>query len=165
MVGHRGSIATLQGMGTPQNHELPSPTVPRSPRWVWLPLVGLLAMPGACATTPTTAVSDVVVTASQAGRTVQLAPGERMMVELLGNPSTGRVWELRSIPDAAVIVPDGTRWVAAKGAGSSDLVKTQQLRFVAQGPGKALLVFEYVEPSAPSPTASSFTVAVEVIAR
>lgn len=124
------------------------------------------ALPMGCAATGPSDSAAVTVTVADRGRTVRLAPGERMLVELLGNPSTGRVWELRSLPDAAVLVPDGTRWVAMKDdPAQSDLARTQQLRFVAQGAGRALLVFEYVQPSAPSEGSSSFTVAVEVMAK
>lgn len=125
-----------------------------------------LSLAYGCASTGNVASSGIVVTAGDAGETVRLAPGERMTVELFGNPSSGRVWELRALPDAAVLVPDGTRWVAANGAsGSDELARTQQLRFVAQGPGRVLLVFEYVQPNSPSAKPSSFSVAVEVSTR
>lgn len=115
-----------------------------------------------CASTPSVDTSGVVVTAADQGRVVRVATGDRLTVELVGNPSTGRAWELRALPDAAVLVPDGTRWVAMDGADGSDLARMQQLRFVAQGPGRALLVFEYVVPARPSSDASSFSVEVEV---
>lgn len=108
---------------------------------------------------------DVVVTAADEGQTVRIAPGERLLVELIGNPSNGRSWELRSLPDAAVLVPDGTRWVAMPDGGDSDLTRMQQLRFVAQGPGRALLLFEYVRPRASDAGASSFGITVEVATR
>jgi len=156
--------ATLDGMSTTplacwNRVPVREPSTP-----VALVLIATLLALGACTTTPSASSTDIVVTAAEQGQTVRIAPGQRMVVELLGNPSTGRVWELRALPDAAVLIPDGTRWVAAGGAGAdTDLARTQQLRFIAQGTGRVLLVFEYVQPDAPSDDASSFSVAVEVM--
>ena len=104
-----------------------------------------------CQSTPQGIAPDaVVVTASDAGTRVHVAPGQEILVRLLANPATGYEWQLLALPNQAVLLPDGNRWVQSPAeVERQDEVKTQELRFVAQGPGETRVELEYLVPSQP----------------
>ena len=105
----------------------------------------------ACQTSPPgIAPNAVVLTASDAGTRVHVTPGQEILVRLLANPVTGYEWQLLALPDQAVLLPDGNRWVqSAAEQQRQDEVKTQELRFVAQGPGETRIQLEYLVPGRP----------------
>ncbi len=111
----------------------------------------LAASLAACQTTPPgIAPNAVIVTASDAGTRVHLAPGQEVLVRLLANPATGYEWQLLALPNQAVLLPDGNRWVQSPAQTQrQDEVKTQELRFVAQGPGETRVELEYLVPDRP----------------
>lgn len=139
------------------------PFVPASlQRVAWVfPALALAA----CQTTPPgIAPNAVIVTASEAGTRVHLAPGQEVLVRLLANPATGYEWQLLALPDQAVLLPDGNRWVQSPAqVQQQDEVKTQELRFVAQGPGETRVELEYLVPGRPGgPGDAQFGFAVVV---
>lgn len=116
------------------------------------PYVLLMAIAsGGCQSTPPGIAPDaVVVTASDAGTRVHIAPGQEVLVRLLANPATGYEWQLLALPDQAVLLPDGNRWIQSPAAVErQDEVKTQELRFIAQGPGETRVELEYLVPGRP----------------
>lgn len=118
----------------------------------FLPCVLLLAIAsGGCQSTPQGIAPDaVVVTASDAGTRVHVSPGQEVLVRLLANPATGYEWQLLALPDQAVLLPDGNRWVQSPAeVERQDEVKTQELRFIAQGPGNTRVELEYLVPGRP----------------
>lgn len=121
---------------------------------------------GGCQTTPQGIAPDAVtVTASDAGTRVHVAPGQEILVRLLANPATGYQWQLLALPDQAVLLPDGNRWVQSPAeVQRQDEVRTQELRFVAQGPGETRVELEYLVPGRPGGAGDaqfSFEVLVE----
>jgi inhibitor of cysteine peptidase len=88
---------------------------------------------------------EVVVTAADEGREVQLAAGQVLVVRLQANPSTGYGWQLAE-PEAEAIVRQ-----IGKGEfePDSDLLgapATQVLRFESVREGETTLSFEYRRP-------------------
>lgn len=143
----------------------------RSPvRCCWKPAIALLfaacLIPLACQSTPAAvAPNAVVVTAADAGERIHLTPGQELLVRLLSNPATGFEWQLLALPDQAVLLPDGNRWIQSPAQQErQDEVKTQELRFVAQGPGETRLVLEYLVPGRPG-GAGDATFSVEVVVK
>ncbi len=109
-----------------------------------------IALAACQSTPPGIAPNAVIVTASDAGTRVHLAPGQEVLVRLLANPSTDYQWQLLALPDQAVLLPDGNRWVQSpEEVERQDEVKTQELRFVAQGPGTTRVELEYLVPGRP----------------
>ncbi len=109
-----------------------------------------LAVAGCQSTPAGVAPNAVIVTASDAGTRVHLAPGQEVLVRLLANPATGYEWQLLALPNQAVLLPDGNRWVQSpEQTQRQDEVKTQELRFVAQGPGETRVELEYLVPDRP----------------
>lgn len=129
-------------------------------------LLTVLATTISCQSPPAVPEGSVTIGPGDSGSTVRLTTGQDLLVELLANPAMGYRWELRALPDQAVILPDGDRLIARPGAAPSEEVRTQQLRFVAQAPGRALVVLEYVQPGQPVPSEpASFTFVAEVTAK
>lgn len=127
----------------------------------------LLATAGTmgCQSTPApSGPPPAVVTAADAGARVHLSPGQQLLVRLLANPATGFEWELLTFPDQSVLIPDGSRMVeSAEQKAGSEEVRTQELRFVAQGPGATRVVLEYLVPGQPNASGNtSFSFDVEV---
>jgi inhibitor of cysteine peptidase len=101
-----------------------------------------------------------------AGTTVTLAPGDRLVIELPANPSTGFAWTVAFGPDPAVLVPVGEPEVVVSplpsgvqtiiGAGGTAL-----LRFVAVAAGSTELTLVYERPWERAP-ADRFAIAVDV---
>lgn len=126
-------------------------------------LLAVLVSTISCQAPPAVPEGSVTIGPADSGSTVRLKTGQDLLVELLANPAMGYRWELRTLPDQAVILPDGDRMIARQGAAPSEEVRTQQLRFVAQAPGRALVVLEYVQPGQPVPSdPASFTFIAEV---
>jgi inhibitor of cysteine peptidase len=135
---------------------LPFPVMPRTTpillsKMVLLGWASLLPALTGCQTSPTgIAPNAVIIQASDAGTRVHLSPGQELLVRLLANPDTGYEWQLLALPDQAVLLPDGNRWVQSSAEMQrEDEVKTQELRFVAQGPGQTRVQLEYLVPGRP----------------
>jgi inhibitor of cysteine peptidase len=83
-------------------------------------------------------------TAGAPGR-VTVHAGERFVVRLDANPTTGFGWRLATPPDPSVATPAGSEYVPAPG----DLVGSggeETWRFDAVAPGHTRIVLEYVRP-------------------
>lgn len=115
-------------------------------------LLGALSMglPWGCASSPRQTVlqaGDVALGAIDNGRTVSVRQGQLILVNLPENPTSGRTWQLVREPDQLVVMPDGERLDANHQSVADDsLVKTQELRFQATGPGETILSLAYVRP-------------------
>lgn len=96
-----------------------------------------------------------------AGSIVRLAPGETLVVELDGNPSTGYNWFVESI-DETVLRQSGEREFEAERdlTGSPGIVT---LRFTAVAAGTTTLELAYYRDFEPGvPPVRTFQIAVEV---
>ncbi len=121
-----------------------------------------LAIAG-CASAPS-AAPDVSVTSTDSGREVELVPGQRLVVSLAANPTTGYQW---SLVDAAagVLTPVGEH-VYAQDAAAPGMVGvggTDVWTFVAARPGRSMLRLTYARSFEPGePPAETFEVPVVV---
>ena len=118
-----------------------------------------------CAGCPTQlpAPTTLTVTEKDAGQTVQLAVGGKLVVNLNGNVTTGYNWEVRAV-DAAVIKPTGSSYKQNDAPpGMVGVPGVQSLAFVAVAPGQTTLQLAYSRPwekgAAPAQT---FQVSVSV---
>lgn len=129
-------------------------------------LLGFLVMATtACQSTPGgIPASAVVVTAAQNGGAVSVKPGQMLVIELSGNPSTGYVWQLVQSPSAQYLLPDGTkRFQSDAERVSQSQIETQYIRFVAQEVGELTLELNYVIPNVgPQPDTRRFSVDVVI---
>ncbi len=110
---------------------------------------------------PTTTGKTREVDDRASGSEIALSSGDQLAVTLDSNPSTGYVWEIRTV-DAAVLQPVGeweyTAASKAMGAGGQET-----RRFVALAPGQTSLQLEYHRPwEGDAPPAKMFEVTVTV---
>jgi inhibitor of cysteine peptidase len=123
-----------------------------------LMIIGLIGIGGCGARSPQT----IEVREQDAGRTIELQPGDHLRVMLVGNPSTGYEW-LRVDQDTTVLKDAGDPDFKADAAmpGSPGMVT---LMFDADAPGQAALTLHYRRSWEPDPPAETFTVTVQVSA-
>ena len=124
-----------------------------------------LVVATACQSTPGGIPANaVLITAAQNGGAVSVSPGQMLVVELSGNPSTGYVWQLVQTPSAQFLLPDGTKQFQTDAErASQSQIKTQFIRFVAQEAGELTLELNYVIPSVgPQPDTRRFSVDVVI---
>jgi inhibitor of cysteine peptidase len=102
-------------------------------------LLAMLLLPG---DTPAPAEPAMVaVSEPDAGSTVRLNAGDRLQVELEGNPSTGYTWEVTARDTAVLTLVGDQEFVPDSGAlGSGGRVVT---RFEATGAGQSALQMIY----------------------
>ncbi len=85
-----------------------------------------------------------ILTANDAGKTVELNTGDTLAVELEGNPTTGYVWEVEAV-DSAVLKQTGESEFKPEsdstGAGGVEI-----LRFEAVASGQTALKLVYHRP-------------------
>jgi inhibitor of cysteine peptidase len=92
----------------------------------------------------TSAADAIILHAEDAGKTVELAIDQELVIELEGNPSTGYSWEVGAL-DSAVLAPVGE----AEFTPESDLVGAggiMVLRFQAVAAGESELSLVYHRP-------------------
>ncbi len=107
--------------------------------------------------------SAVVIGAAQNGGAVSVKPGQMLVIELSGNPSTGYVWQLIEQPSAQYLLPDGTKqFQSDTERASQSQIKTQYIRFVAQEAGELTLELNYVIPTV-GPQANTRRFSVDVV--
>lgn len=128
-------------------------------------LAALVAIAGAgCASTGTSASKgdEIAIDRHAEGRTISLRRGQRLIVSLPGNPTTGFVWE--ELPGASeVLVRQGEPTYTSKGTalGAGGLYR---FSFVAVAGGKVPLRFVYRRPfEAGVVPGATFNVTVEVL--
>lgn len=89
---------------------------------------------------------SVNLTAEDSGRTVELEPGDRLVVTLGSNASTGFRWVLATEPEREVLSLDGSEYVETE----TDLVGApgqEVWTFRAEGEGETSLVLRYERSS------------------
>jgi len=100
-----------------------------------------------------------LVEVGDAGTALSLAVGERLMVALPGNPSTGYTWEVQAEPSVVRAVPGlgflgDTTMIGAGGI--------FYFRYLAAAPGEDTLVLVYRRPWEPTPSDKTFALGVVV---
>jgi inhibitor of cysteine peptidase len=108
--------------------------------------------------------NTVVVEQGQNGETVTLKPGQTLLVRLPEEPARGMAWEMEQMPDASVLMPDGTRVVrSGQQLQDNSLLAYQELRFQAQTAGDTTLALAYDNPQQGSDSITRrFTLKVSV---
>jgi inhibitor of cysteine peptidase len=119
-------------------------------------VIGLAGLSGCGPRSPQT----IEVREQDAGRTIELQPGDRLRVVLEGNPSTGYEW-LRADEDSAVLTAAGDPAFKAEAAmpGSPGMVT---LDFAAAAPGQASLTLHYRRSWEAAAPAETFAITVQV---
>jgi inhibitor of cysteine peptidase len=109
--------------------------------------------------------SQIKLTDKDSGRSVEVKPGDTIIVELESNQTTGYQWSLTSPTDSAVLVLKGNEYRTSQqqtplvGAGG-----TEVWTFVAQGAGRATLTLGY-QRSWEKGVAPARTFTIEVVVR
>ena len=114
----------------------------------------LLAISGACqpaaktaAPAPSPGRDTVTITQDRNGGQVQLQQGQTLLVRLAESTPRGLTWEMESMPDQNILMPDGQRRVRSGEQIKYDsLLSLQELRFQAVGPGMTKLDLAYDRP-------------------
>jgi len=110
------------------------------------------------------APKTVALTEKDANRTVELSKGGLLEVTLVGNPTTGFMWEPQSL-DAALLQPKGEVEFTADNTtpGFVGSPGKLTLRFEAVGSGQTTLKLVYHQPwDTATPPAQTFEVTVVV---
>ena len=112
--------------------------------------------------TPATA-SALTLTNKDNAKTVQLAAGQMLVVQLAANPTTGYSWTVNGSPAPLELVK--TDFVAHSGSnGRMGAGGTQSLQFVAKTGGTAKLALDYRRPwEKNTRPARKFSVTVDVM--
>ena len=133
--------------------------------------IGLLVFAGACQSgskgpqpVPAAGRDTVTVTMTQNGGQVRLSRGQTLLVQLPESTPRGLTWEMESMPDQSVLMPDGQRHVRSEEqAQYGSLLTSQELRFQAVGAGSTTLSLAYDRPGGGEATVESrFTLDVVV---
>jgi predicted secreted protein len=95
-------------------------------------------------------MAETRLDASDAGRLVEAAAGDTLIVALPESPSTGQSWSART-SDAAVVRPQGDAFDRA-GPLVPGSAGTRQFRFLAAGRGEAALTFRRAYPATATTT-------------
>jgi inhibitor of cysteine peptidase len=104
----------------------------------------------------------VTVTEADNGNSVELTPGDTLVIALETNPGTGYVWQVESV-DTSKLRPSG-QGVFHPGRQMPGAPGRQTFLFTAQKPGTAILKLVYVRPwekSAPPGKTYELTVAIK----
>jgi inhibitor of cysteine peptidase len=99
------------------------------------------------------------LSAADGGSTVTLSTGDRLYVELEGNPTTGFTWELDSLPSILEQLGDATFVPESELIGGGGEFT---LRFEAVATGSGVLRLTYLRPFEDVPAADTFEVTVVV---
>ena len=110
---------------------------------------------------PASASADVVV--RQTGRTVHLAPYERVTVRLTECAACGYRWEIAAAPDPARVKRLANRYVAPKPDGTVGGPGTRVVVYRAVTPGATSLRLRYVGPD--GAVDRRFRLRIEITAR
>lgn len=89
-------------------------------------------------------MSEVMIVASDLGKTVVAHVGDMVLIRLAENPSTGYVWEMDTL-DAQLIEIKGSEYQAAPGTGVGR-GGTRLFRLQAKAPGTAPLLLKLRRP-------------------
>lgn len=106
--------------------------------------------------------STLTLTIQNDGQTIVAATGQRILVNLAGNPSTGYTWLLTSTNGDAVL-SDGPATFTPDTPGMPGSGGTFSFPFQAVKPGTSALGFAYRRSGTPPSTAQTFSVTIQVI--
>jgi inhibitor of cysteine peptidase len=110
---------------------------------------------------PSPAASPRQLTEADAGRLVELRVGDKLVITLPGNPTTGFQWKVAA-GDPAIVRPSGGPEFEPAGRGMGSAGKLT-LRFDAAGAGQTGLKLIYHRPfEKDTPPAKTFEVTVNV---
>ena len=100
-----------------------------------------------CAATNAIAAAPppVTLTERDSGKTVEVAVGQKLVVELSSNPTTGYQWNVLGDPVPLKFVKSDYA-TDPQAAGRMGAGGTQTLRFAAKSSGKVELKLEYIRP-------------------
>ena len=88
--------------------------------------------------------NTVVVTQEQDGSQVVLTPGQTLLVRLPVSNDRGMTWQMETMPNQAVIMPDGEQTVRSnEQIKYGSLISYVELRFQAQAAGETTLQLNY----------------------
>lgn len=107
---------------------------------------------------------EVLVGAEEAGSTVTLAEGERLVVQLASNITTGYHWEMDEEPDAAVLSFTGSDYENTSPEDVAGGGGVERWTFEAAGEGGTSVTLGYHPPSQGEPAVETYSIAVEVTA-
>ena len=135
------------------------------PRLSWPAVLRLVAtLPVAFALFASPAAARTVnVTAKSNGKTVSLHAGDKVVIRLDANATTGYHWSTTRRPDKAVVRLVSSKYVAdpaepgVVGSGG-----TQVLRLAARGGGKTKLALAYLSPGTPHRVGRRFRLSFSV---
>lgn len=116
------------------------------------------ATPESGSTAPSS--SDTVVRLEDDGKTIEVAPGSRVVFKLASNSGTGYAW-VASPVDPSVLLPQGSGEVER----SSDVpgaAKLDVLRFSAQGPGTIAVQVDLKRPWGDQPAVKTLRITLIV---
>jgi predicted secreted protein len=116
-----------------------------------LPVLGGCPLPGSGSTHFTNASFD--------GWNMTVSPGDRVIVLLRANPSTGFSWEVDTI-DASMLSYVQTAFTPDDTSGATGVPGTSALEFSVTGTGSSTLTLKYVQVGAPvgTPPADTFSI-------
>ena len=127
--------------------------------WMALASLSSLCVSTAVAATP----SPITVSEQDSGKTIELAVGQKILVQLPSNPTTGYQWSVLGKPAPLVFVKSDYA-ANPQAAGRMGAGGTQILRFAAKSEGKVELKLGYARPSEKD-MAPAKTFAVTVVVR
>jgi inhibitor of cysteine peptidase len=103
----------------------------------------------------------LTATGEDSGRSVGIEVGDRIVVILDANPTTGYSWQLAAGLDQA-IVTHVTREYAQQGAPAPGVGGAETWTFEATSPGSTSITLDYLRPWEPENVARQFTLVVNV---
>lgn len=118
---------------------------------------------GSATTAPAPAPSPVTVTESANGTELQLVPGQRLLVKLPSNPSTGYSWGMQRIDESTLLQDGDPGYEQDPGPSMPGKGGTATWAFRAVQPGISTLEMVYARPwEPPSDANQRFTLTVRV---
>ena len=134
----------------------------RWPRLVWWPQALTATALLLCAFhSPSAAATTRVITVADKGSEVQVAVGDKLEVRLKSNPSTGFMWYVHR--DSTRLVKLTGQQTTAPEAQMPGSPTFQIFRFLAQSPGKGVLLLHYVRSwESPAPDETRFALKVKI---
>jgi inhibitor of cysteine peptidase len=106
--------------------------------------------------------SPITVTEHDSGKTIEVAVGQKILLQLPSNPTTGYRWSVLGNPAPIEFVKSDYA-ADSQPAGRVGAGGTQGLRFTAKSPGKVELKLGYKRPwEQGTPPAKAFVVTIVV---
>jgi predicted secreted protein len=136
----------------------------RSPDLRWLLPVLMVFALGACNRDRPPGI-EIVLTEVDAGATLTVPTGARIVVRLASNPSTGYGWAEVEAPGPTLRALGEPAFEEADAAGLAGAPGVQVFRYEVAEPGRARVALAYVRPWDPADTPAARKFDVTVVAR